>query len=121
MDSIKNGNTYIFYIDDRAVASVTLENKPNEWDIGIWGHESEQDDVMYLHRLVTHRDYKGSGIGEKILQWSENYAKENGSSLLRFDCLHSNKGLNTFYQSKYKLKDVAVHYGCQHSKYEIQL
>jgi GNAT superfamily N-acetyltransferase len=121
MDSISNESTFLFYFDNIAIASVTLENDPNEWDLEIWENASRVNNVMYLHRLVTHRDYQGSGIGEMLLQWSESYAKENGSKVLRFDCLHSNKGLNAFYQRKYELKDVTVNYGCQHSKYEVLL
>ncbi|GAA0323919.1 GNAT family N-acetyltransferase [Bacillus carboniphilus] len=117
-DSIHN--TYILMKDNIPVASVTLETSPNEWDRDIWGDEANEEGVIYLHRLVVHRNYAGVGLGTKLLEWSERFCAEKGNKAIRFDCLASNKGLNDFYQRRYKLKDIANIYG-QHSKYEVML
>lgn len=118
LDSIEGGDTYLLEKEGVAVASITLENKPNEWDRDIWGSEADQENILYLHRLVVHRHYKGKEIGEALLEWAEDFAKSRGIQCIRFDCLASNVGLNRYYQKRYKKKGIANIYG-QHSKYEI--
>nr|WP_102028412.1 GNAT family N-acetyltransferase [Salirhabdus sp. Marseille-P4669] len=57
VDSIAKASTFLVEIDNEVVASVTLEKEPNDWDQEIWGADSKREDVMYLHRLVVHRNY----------------------------------------------------------------
>jgi GNAT superfamily N-acetyltransferase len=118
LDSIENGATYILLQGEVPVASITLEDKPNEWDRDIWGKDAEHESVVYLHRLVVHRDYAGKNVGTSILEWAEEYVKTSGKSLIRFDCLASNEGLNNYYQKRYELKEIANIYG-KHCKYEV--
>lgn len=118
-DSIRNGSTYLLLHEDRPIASVTLEDQPSEWDMDLWEGEAHEH-VMYLHRLVLHRDYSGIGLGNKLLDWSENHVKASGRYKIRFDCLASNQGLNSYYQRRYTLKEIANKYG-QHCKYEVDL
>lgn len=120
LDSIRSNSTYLVMDGEKTVATVTLENSLNEWDLEIWGKDAALSDAVYLHRLVVDRDYSGKGIGDLILEWAENFVKAKGKKRIRFDCLASNKGLNAFYQRRYPLKEIAHIYG-QHSKYEVVL
>ncbi len=118
-DSIQNGSTFLFYKNEQPIATVTLESTPSEWDIDMW--EDEVDDpVVYLHRVVVDREYAGNGLGNQILDWSENFVREKGMEKMRFDCLASNERLNAYYQKRYPLKEIKNKYG-EHCKYEVKL
>ncbi|WP_053218324.1 GNAT family N-acetyltransferase [Virgibacillus senegalensis] len=119
-DSINSQHTYILETDGKTVASVTLEDTPNEWDCSIWEEAVEQTGTVYLHRVVVDRDYAGKDIGGKLIEWACETAKENGKKRIRFDCLASNSGLNRYYQKRYTRVGIANNYG-EHSKYEIPL
>jgi GNAT superfamily N-acetyltransferase len=120
LDSIEVGATYILELGDEAIASVTLENTPNEWDSDIWGKDVNKEGVVYLHRLVVHRDYSGKGVGSGLLDWAEEYVKSIDKSYIRFDCVGSNEGLNNYYQRRYEMKELANIYG-GHCKYEVSV
>jgi GNAT superfamily N-acetyltransferase len=119
-ESIKRRNTYLFEKEGESVASITLEDKPGEWDMDIWGGEAAQENVIYLHRILVNRNYAGLEIGDALMEWAKKNARQHGKSSIRFDCLNSNKGLNHYYQRHYALKGISEIYG-KHSKYEIIL
>ncbi|MGF3104851.1 GNAT family N-acetyltransferase [Rossellomorea sp. DUT-2] len=119
LHSIENGATYLVEKEGRPISTLTLENIPSVWDLDLWG-ENVHDDVVYLHRLVVHRNHAGKGIGAALLDWVEKEAKEAGKKSIRFDCIANNEGLNTYYQRRYPLKEVAHIHG-RHNKYEIIL
>ena len=57
-----------------------------------------KDDILsfYLHNFVTALD--APGVGNLFLQRCEQYARENGASVLRLDCEQSNRKLNQYYE-----------------------
>jgi GNAT superfamily N-acetyltransferase len=116
-DSIRKGSTYLLFIENRGVGTLTLESLPNEWDCELWGAEADEDGCMYLHRLVVEREWKGKGFGDICLDWAESFCQENGYEKIRFDCLHSNNKLNHYYQRRFTLKET-VHIHGVHNKYE---
>ena len=117
--SIENDSTYIVEQDGKAIATLTLESAPNEWDMDIWGDQAG-DDVAYLHRLAVHRGFAGKGIGASLLDWAENAMRTSGKKSIRFDCIADNEGLNRYYQKRYPLKEVINIHG-HHCKYEVPL
>ncbi|RIW37279.1 GNAT family N-acetyltransferase [Bacillus salacetis] len=119
-DSIKRRSTYVVETEGEIAASVTLEDMPGDWDRDIWGEEADQGEVIYLHRLVVKRKYAGLGIGDALIDWAKKETRQRGKSILRFDCLNKNEGLNSYYQRHYDLKGIADIYG-KHSKYEIHV
>jgi len=117
-ESIISNSTYLLLDKKTVVASITLEEEPNDWDCDIWGEEAHNDCSVYLHRLVVNRDYSGSEIGKQLVDWAKEFVKSIGKRYIRFDCLGDNEGLNVYYQRHYKLKGIANIYG-KHSKYEL--
>ncbi|MFC4556763.1 GNAT family N-acetyltransferase [Virgibacillus kekensis] len=119
-ESIKNSGTYLVEHEGKAIATITLEDSPNDWDTDIWGEDIHDDGVVYLHRIVVHRDYAGRGIGKQLIDWAKKFVRDGGGKYIRFDCLGDNEGLNTYYQRHYPLKGIANIYG-KHCKYELEL
>jgi transcriptional regulator GlxA family with amidase domain len=68
-----------------------------QWrDEEIWGDQFHED-AGYVHRLAVSRDYPGMGIGTRLLNWAEGYAREQGKLWLRLDCMAGNAALNGYY------------------------
>lgn len=62
----------------------------------IWG-ELDNDDAGYIHRFAVSRAHQGSGVGEQLLRWAENYILGQGKNRIRLDCMADNERLNRYY------------------------
>jgi len=63
---------------------------------------------VYIHRLAIHPEQQGKGLAQKLMNFAENYAKENKYASVRLDTFSINKRNNVFYQKRgyEKLGDV---------------
>lgn len=63
---------------------------------------------VYIHRLAIHPSQQGKGLAQKLMDFAEDYAKENGFLSVRLDTFSVNKRNNTFYKKRgyQKLGDV---------------
>ena len=80
-------------VDDNCVAciySVTYE------DPIIWGKES-QVGAMYIHRIVTNREFRGRGYVREIVEWAREHAVEKGLRYIRMDTWADNLKLKDYY------------------------
>lgn len=67
-------------------------------DPEIWGEKDTQPSV-YIHRIVTHPDYRGFGAVNTIINWAKQYAKDNAIEFIRMDTWADNEKLLTYYTS----------------------
>lgn len=63
---------------------------------------------IYIHRLSVHPDYQGKGHAQKLMDFVENYAIENGFDSLRLDTFSQNSRNQRFYEARgyRKLDDI---------------
>jgi GNAT superfamily N-acetyltransferase len=67
-----------------------------QWeDAGFWGERN--DAAGYLHSFTTTRH--AHGTGKLILNWIEDYCRENHKDFLRLDCGASNQALRNYYEN----------------------
>ena len=52
----------------------------------IW-EDKNIDPSVYIHRITTNPKFRGKGLVKIIIQWSKNYATENGKNFVRRDTL----------------------------------
>ncbi len=97
-EAITRGEVFLFKEDKEIVGMVVLLQKPSQWDLNLWGEE-EQDKSIYLHRLISNREYSGRQLGRKILTWSEQGIHFPSKNQIRLDCISNNPILNDFYRS----------------------
>ena len=66
------------------------------------------DKNIYIHRLAVHPDRQGKGLARKLMDFAENYARENRFASVRLDTFSQNPRNNNFYQKRgyQKLGDV---------------
>ncbi|MNJ57964.1 putative acetyltransferase [compost metagenome] len=63
----------------------------------IW-QELDRPEAGYIHRFAVHRDYKGLGIGQYLLNSAEEQIRLKGKTLVRLDCMADNARLNQYYK-----------------------
>ena len=83
-------NIDYFFVSEnnkKIVAATALYKNDYRWETSA--------KALYVHHLVA--DLKCKGAGKQLLQYSENYAKENGFNFMRLDSAVGNIKLEKFY------------------------
>jgi ribosomal protein S18 acetylase RimI-like enzyme len=89
---IEENRQYKILVDDKpaCVFAVTF-NDPQIWE------KRDQDPSIYIHRIVTHPDYRGYGFINIIIGWAKAYAKNNNLQYIRIDTWADNEKLLNYY------------------------
>lgn len=61
----------------------------------IWGIRDH--DSIYIHRIVTHPDFRGYSFVKEIIKWAKKYASENDIKYIRMDTWADNEKLLEYY------------------------
>ena len=64
----------------------------------IWKEKDLQPSV-YLHRIVSHEDFKGKFIVKEIINWSLQHAKDLNLKFIRLDTFSDNTKLVDYYKT----------------------
>jgi ribosomal protein S18 acetylase RimI-like enzyme len=96
-EAIKRGEVFVGMVDDQMAGMFVLWSRQSEWDEEFWGKDSSNV-YVYLHRLSVQRSFSGQGIAQQLLFEAKAYAKQNGFSAVRLDCIAENAYLNQLYQ-----------------------
>ncbi len=64
----------------------------------IW-EDKNIDPSVYIHRITTNPNFRGKGLVKIIVEWSKNYATENGKNFVRMDTVGENLKLIEHYTS----------------------
>lgn len=67
-------------------------------DKEIWG-EKDTNNSIYIHRIVTHANFRGNRFIDNIAGWAKAYAIEKGKQFVRLDTLGNNTRLIRHYTS----------------------
>ena len=62
----------------------------------IW-EDKNIDPSVYIHRITTNPKFRGKGLVKIIVEWSKNYATENGKKFVRMDTVGENLKLIEHY------------------------
>jgi ribosomal protein S18 acetylase RimI-like enzyme len=62
----------------------------------IWGEKDEQP-AIYIHRIVTHPNYRGNHFVKEIVAWAKKYCIENNKDFIRLDTWGDNEKLMQHY------------------------
>ncbi|WP_443936816.1 GNAT family N-acetyltransferase [Pedobacter sp. MW01-1-1] len=73
------------------IFAVTFEDKL------IWGNRDE--DSIYIHRIVTHPNFRGFSFVKEIIKWAKEYAQKNQLKYIRMDTWADNQKLLAYYTS----------------------
>lgn len=61
----------------------------------IWGERDH--DAIYIHRIVTHPEFRGYSFVKEIIKWAKDYAAKNDIKFIRMDTWADNEKLLEYY------------------------
>jgi ribosomal protein S18 acetylase RimI-like enzyme len=64
----------------------------------IWG-DRDQNDAIYVHRIVTNPKFRGAQFVKHIVSWAHEYVKTIDKKYIRMDTWGDNQKLIDYYQS----------------------
>ena len=94
---IEAGTIFLIKKRDKIICSFVLSDYLDDlWEPIGW----QDNNFLGLHLLAVHPDYQRQGYGEKIVKFSENYAKVNSYSSIHLDVLSKNEAALNLYKNK---------------------
>lgn len=94
------GATWIVWAGERAVATVTVAQKPN-MDVWRVAECNVDDSAVYAHRLIIDRHFAGFGLGAELIDWTGLHGQRRwGAEWIRIDVWDTNVGLHEYYMNK---------------------
>jgi ribosomal protein S18 acetylase RimI-like enzyme len=64
----------------------------------IW-RDRDQNDAIYLHRIVVHQNFRGQRQFERVLGWAKQFARQKNLKFVRMDTWADNEKIITYYKS----------------------
>ncbi|MFA5296749.1 MAG: GNAT family N-acetyltransferase [Lutibacter sp.] len=65
---------------------------------------------LYVHRLAVHPNYQGKGFAQKLMDFTENFARENNYGSVRLDTFSQNKRNQQFYEKRNYVKLGSIYF-----------
>lgn len=96
---IDRGELYVVEDKKQLIGTIVIstfmdaEYKPIVW-------LTDNTNNVYIHRIAVHPDFQGKGFAQKLMDFAENYAKENGFISIRLDTFSQNKSNQKFYETR---------------------
>jgi len=100
LQGLKRGKTWIVWDGNIAAATVTIAEEAN---LKVWSECKCNllDKAVYVHRLITAREYAGLGLGEQLIDWAGLRGHDlKRAEWIRIDVWASNEGLHNFYTKR---------------------
>jgi GNAT superfamily N-acetyltransferase len=99
---LQNGKTWIVWDDEVPAATVTVGTRANP---AVWSKPECLCDLsepaVYMHRLITARQYAHCGLGSQLIDWAGLRAsREYGAKWIRIDVWTSSRALHDYYQKR---------------------
>jgi GNAT superfamily N-acetyltransferase len=100
-EGIERGETWIVWDGEIPAATVTIRTERNRV---VWSkptcHCDPSEPAVYVHRLITAREYAGLGLGAELIGWAGLRGRRNyGAEWVRIDVWTSNLALHKYYMS----------------------
>jgi len=98
-NDIKRKELFVLLKDDHLIGTIVIstlmdeEYTPVKW-------LTPNDNNIYIHRLGVHPEYQGQGNAQQLMNFAENYARENNVSSIRLDTFSQNKRNQKFYEKR---------------------
>ena len=96
---IEKKNLFIFKNESGLIGCVALSyDKDIEYNDIKW--ITKDDKNLYVHRLAVDPKFQKQGIGRLLMDFAEDYARDNKLKSVRLDTFSKNERNNRFYKSR---------------------
>lgn len=98
-NDIDRGELWVMIFEDVLVSCIVISTLMDEEYLPIqWLTES--DNNYYIHRLAVHPDYQKKGYAQKMMNFAEDFAKEQNATSVRLDTFSQNSRNRRFYENR---------------------
>jgi ribosomal protein S18 acetylase RimI-like enzyme len=87
---------------------VLTENEDAEYQDVKWLTKNHNN--LYIHRLAVDPKFQGKGYAQKLMDFTEKYASENGYYSIRLDTFSQNKRNQNFYEQRNYVKLESIYF-----------
>lgn len=104
---VERNELYVKTVNNAIVGGVVISDFMDEEYIPIkWLTKTGKN--LYIHRLFVHPNQQGQGHAQSLMDFAENYARQNGFISVRLDTFSQNKRNQKFYETRgyQKLGDI---------------
>ncbi len=98
-NDITSEELFVLIHDDRISGMIVLTAHMDEEYIPIEWLTSNNSN-LYIHRLAIAPEYWGKGLGQKMMEFAEEFARKNDYSSIRLDTFSQNKRNQNFYEAR---------------------
>lgn len=96
---IKLQQIWKLYESNKIIGIIVLtEIEDKEYEKVKWLTKNYKN--LYIHRLAILPEFQGKGYAQKLMDFTENYAKENNFKSIRLDTFSQNKRNQLFYEKR---------------------
>lgn len=108
-NDLKRGELFVLQENSTIIGTIVISTfKDEEYKEIRW--LSTKDNAIYIHRLAVHPDYQSKGYAQKMMDFAENYARENNFSSVRLDTFSQNTRNQAFYTQRGYQKLEAIYF-----------
>ena len=98
LSEVEKGSLYIIKTKGVCIGTITIdEQQESVFDKVDW--KNKTDKFLVLHRIAVFPSWQKKGIGRKLIEFAENFAKENNYKSIRLDVASSSEHLIKLYES----------------------
>lgn len=96
-----NENNIIYVLEDKeiVVSTLIIYDKDEDYENNLVGTWNSPKPYVALHRIATLSGARKKGYGRKIIEFAENYARENNFKSVRVDTHRENKSMQNLLNS----------------------
>lgn len=93
LDAIARNTLYLVLVDGKPAGSVVVYYE----DEHTWGEKGLDGTAGYIGNLAVRDDFRGQGLGERIVEWAANKINDNNKLAIRLSCPANNAKLCSYY------------------------
>ncbi|WP_324024888.1 GNAT family N-acetyltransferase [Maribacter sp. BPC-D8] len=98
-NDIERNELYVLQNDNEIVGCIVVSLFMDEEYTSVnWLTENVNN--HYIHRLAVHPNYQGKGFAQQLMDFAENFARENNAVSVRLDTFSQNKRNQKFYEQR---------------------
>jgi len=95
---VENGSLYIIKVKGVCIGTITID-KQQESVFEKVNWKNTTDNFLVIHRIAVFPTWQKKGIGRKLIEFAEEYAKTNNLKSIRLDVASSSEHLIKLYKS----------------------
>ena len=97
--ALNDGSLYCAKLDGKIVCAFVLNNDPQgDYTVGDWSAYIPEGEYMVIHSLAVLDQCKGKGIGQQVVKFCINTAREQGYKGVRVDVVPGNFPARKLYE-----------------------